>query len=156
MQWTRIEVDLSGLSAETDARLGVGELGLDATAENMHDEFVSSLPHLEEVQQRHESVISDLSNMIETSKSMSRNPQPVAEMLSEMGGSMVSREVTIPLPTAIPEELIIETMVDDSRNLVRLIAPERFGGVIRHFSLSDGDSIVGARWSDGKLVLKLD
>ena len=69
-----------------------------------------------------------------------------------MGG----REITIPLPTALPEELLVESVNQEGGALVRLIVPERFGGIIKHFSLGEGDSIVGAKWSNGKLVLELN
>ncbi|MFL2493402.1 MAG: hypothetical protein ACJ0HH_01430 [Candidatus Thalassarchaeum sp.] len=156
MSWSRIRVEMPGSSAETDARLGIGESGLDATAEQIHGEFMGSIPHLDEVRQEHQSVISDLSNSVEVSKTMSREIQPVGKILSELGGSMGDREITLPLPTALPEDLVVESMTRDGGALVRLMVPERFGGIVRHFSLADGDSIVGARWSNGKLVLELN
>ena len=143
-------------SAQTDARLDIGASGLDATAEQMHGEFMGSIPHLEEVKQEHRAVISNLSNSVEASKTMSRDIQPVEEMLSELGGSIDGREIAIPLPTALPEELVGESMTQGGGALVRLIAPERFGGIIRHFSLAEGDSIVGARWLNDELLLKLN
>ena len=156
MQWSRIQVELLGSSAETDSRLEIGESGLDATAEQIHSEFIGSAPHLDEVRHEHQSVISDLSNSVEASKTVSRDFRPVGEILSELGGTMGGREITIPLPTALPEELLVESVNQDEGALVRLIAPERFGGIIKHFSLSEGDSIVGAKWSNGKLVLELN
>ena len=156
MQWSRIQVEMPSSSAVSDARLGVGESGLDATAEQMHDDFIGSIPHLDEVREEHHAVISELSQAMEAARAVSRELQPLGELLSELGGSMGEREITIPLPTAKPGELVIETMTEDGGELVRLIAPERFGGTIRHFSLPEGDSIVGARWSDGELVLELN
>ena len=156
MQWSRIQVVLPGSSAEADALLDIGKSGLDVTAEQTHSEFMGSAPHLDEVIQEHKSVISDISNSVESSKTMSRDFRPVGEILSELGGTMGGREITIPLPTALPEELLVESVNQDGGALVRLIAPERFGGIIKHFSLSEGDSIVGAKWSNGKLVLELN
>ena len=156
MQWSRIRVEMPGTSSKTDARLEIGESGLDATAEQMHEEFIDSVPYLEEVRQEHESVISELSNSIEDSKMFSRELRPVGEILSELGGKFSGREISIPLPKTIPDELVVESMNREGRELVRLIAPERFGGIIRSFSLGDGDSIVGARWMDGRLVLELN
>ena len=156
MQWSRIQVEMPSSSAVSDARLGVGESGLDATAEQMHDDFIGSIPHLDEVREEHHAVISELSQAMEAARAVSRELQPLEELLSELGGSMGEREITIPLPTAKPGELVIETMTEDGGELVRLIAPERFWGTIRHFSLTEGDSIVGARWADGELVLELN
>tara|TARA_A100001037_G_scaffold202018_1_gene180566 strand:+ start:28403 stop:28873 length:471 start_codon:yes stop_codon:yes gene_type:complete len=156
MQWSRIQVEMPDSSAQIDASLGVVESGLDATAEQMHDKFMGSIPHLEEVRNEHWAVVSDLSNSVEASKMMSRDFQPIGEMLSEFGGSMGDREISIPLPSTVPDQLVIETGTEGSENLVRLIAPERFGGSIKQFSLNDGDSIAAARWSDGSLVLELN
>ncbi len=156
MQWSRIHVEMPHSSSEADARLEIGDSGLDATAEQMHGEFMSSSPHLEETMKEHESVISDLSKSIEASKTMSRDFRPVGEILSELGGEISGREISIPLPTSLPEDLVVESINQEEGALVRLIAPERFGGIIRHFSLNEGDSIAGARWSNGRLVLELN
>ena len=53
MEWSRIQVEMPDSSVEVDARLGVGESGLDSTAEQMHGEFMGSIPHLEEVKEEH-------------------------------------------------------------------------------------------------------
>ena len=79
MQWSRIQVEMPDSSIEVDARLGVGESGLDSTAEQMHGEFMGSIPHLEEVKQEHQEVISDLSKSVRASKDMSREIQPVGD-----------------------------------------------------------------------------
>ncbi len=156
MQWSRIYIEMPDSGSEKDAYLEIGNSGLDATAEQIHGEFMGSAPHLEEAMQGHESVMSDLSNSIEASKTMSRDFQSVGEILSELGGVMSGREISIPLPTSVPENLVVESINQEEGALVRLIAPERFGGIIRHFSLSEGDSIAGARWSSGRLVLELN
>ena len=75
MQWSRIQVEMPDSSIEADARLGVGESGLDSTAEQMHGEFMGSNTHLEEVKQEHQAVISDLSESVMASKDMSREIQ---------------------------------------------------------------------------------
>ena len=88
MQWSRIQVEMPSSSAVSDARLGVGESGLDATAEQMHDDFIGSIPHLDEVREEHHAVISELSQAMEAARAVSRELQPLGELLSELGGSM--------------------------------------------------------------------
>ena len=100
MQWSRIQVEMPSSSAVSDARLGVGESGLDATAEQMHDDFIGSIPHLDEVREEHHAVISELSQAMEAARAVSRELQPLGELLSELGGSMGAVSYThLTLPT---------------------------------------------------------
>ena len=120
----------------------------------MHEEFLSDLPHLEEVRGEHAKVVSDVSEPIEAAKSLARDIQPLDEMLAELGGSLSADRISIPLPSTLPEELVVERLANERGDVVRLIAPERFGGILRKFALPEGSALTRAVWSEGELSLE--
>ena len=134
MQWTRVKVEMLGLKGHALDSLGITTSGLDVGAEQMHEEFLADLPHLDEVRSEHTRVVSDVSEPIEAAKSLTRDIQPLGEMLAELGGSLSADRISIPLPSAIPEGLVVERLASEQGELVRLIAPERFGGILRQFA----------------------
>ncbi len=144
-----------GPSAHATDPLGITTSGLDVGAEQMHEEFLADLPHLDEVRREHAKVISDVSEPIETAKSLAREIQPLDEMLAELGGSLSADRISIPLPSAIPDSLVVERLASEQGELVRLIAPERFGGIMRQFALPEDRAITRAVWSEGELRLEI-
>ena len=144
-----------GPSAHATDPLGITTPGLDVGAGQMHEEFLADLPHLDEVRREHAKVISDVSEPIETAKSLAREIQPLDEMLEELGGSLSADRISIPLPSAIPDSLVVERLASEQGELVRLIAPERFGGIMRQFALPEERALTRAVWSEGELRLEI-
>ncbi len=144
-----------GASGHEPHPLGITTPGLDAGAEQMHAEFLADLPHLDEIRSEHARVISDVSEPIETAKSLAREIQPLDEMLAELGGSMSADSISIPLPSTLPDGLVIERLESERGELIRLIAPERFGGILRQFAMPDDRRLARAVWSDGELRLEI-
>ena len=155
MQWSRVQVEMLGPSTHATGRLDLTTSGLDVGAEQMHEEFLADLPHLDEVRSEHTRVISDVSEPIETAKSLARDVQPLDEMLAELGGSLSTDRISIPLPSAIPGDLVVERLASEQGELVRLIAPERFGGIMRQFALPDDRGLTRAIWAEGELRLEI-
>ena len=62
----------------------------------------------------------------------------------------------IDLDTDSLTELSVTTSIDDGRRLVRVIAPERFGGMIRTLSVPASMDVESAIISDGVLHLNFD
>ena len=52
--------------------------------------------------------------------------------------------------------LTVTTCIDDERRLVRVIVPERFGGMIRTLSIPAAMDVESAKISDGALHLSFD
>jgi hypothetical protein len=44
--------------------------------------------------------------------------------------------------------------LEEGNQIVRLISPERFGGMLRTFRLPQGEVIMGANWEDGVLTMR--
>ena len=144
-----------GPSGHAPGPLSTTTPGLDVGAEQMHEEFLADLPHLDEVRSEHARVVSDVSEPIKTAKSLARDIQSLDEMLAELGGSLSADRISIPLPSAIPDGLVVERLASEQGELVRLIAPERFGGIMRQFTLPEDRVLTRAVWSEGELSLEI-
>ena len=153
MPWSRIEIEV-----EDDEEESVGvdplKIGVDVDAQQMHELFLGGLPHLSEVQDRHEEILDGVSSTVGDAKALARAAVPIGDFLAEIGGEWSGSEVRIPLPSSFPEGVVVETLLEEEEQIVRLIAPERFGGMLRTFRLPTGEAITGANWEDGVLTMR--
>ncbi|MBI87793.1 MAG: hypothetical protein CMB67_02025 [Euryarchaeota archaeon] len=150
MEWTKVSIRTDEDSATGDLGLEGLKLDLDSDAESMHREFLRGLPHLSEVQERHRGVVSDVS-----AKPLEGSISTLGEFLSEFGGEWEGSEVRIPLPTSMRDEVLVHTKKEGGRQLVRLISPERFGGILKTFDLPEGTGIAEVFWEGDYLSMRL-
>ena len=151
MEWTRVNVQADDDPVEDSHDFGDLKIGLDTDAESMHEAFLQSLPHLSEVQERHIGVLSDVE-----SRALSSTVSSLGDFLAEFGGEWSESEIRIPLQAEFREEIVVDAKEEAGSQLVRIIAPERFGGMLRSFRLPDGRSITGASLEGEILSIKLD
>ena len=150
MEWTRIDV-------QSDSEMGsIGSLadlkvGLDTDAESMHRGFLNELPHLSEVMEMHGSLVSDIE-----SRALSDSVSTLGEFVSEFGGEWSESEIRLPLSNANKRDFAIETTNENDSQIVRMISPERFGGLIRTFRLPRGMVVSGAIWEGEFITIKFD
>tara|TARA_B100001250_G_scaffold408730_1_gene431663 strand:+ start:305 stop:757 length:453 start_codon:yes stop_codon:yes gene_type:complete len=150
MEWTRVDVQ-SDAGIEATGVLADLKVGLDTDAESMHIEFLNELPHLSEVMEVHNSVVSDIESRV-----MSDSVSTLGEFVSEFGGEWTESEIRLPLKTANKSKFAIDTTIEDDSQIVRVISPERFGGLIRKFRLPEGRSVSKAIWEGEFISIKLD
>ena len=79
MEWTRVDVQSD---AEMGAIGGLADLkvGLDTDAESMHRVFLDELPHLSEVIEMHNSVVSEVESRV-----IGESISTLGEFVSEFG-----------------------------------------------------------------------
>ena len=150
MEWTRVHVGSDEISGEKVYSFDDLKIGLDTDAESMHQNFLKALPQLEEVKNRHNQMLSNLE-----SRELNRTVSTLGDFLSEFGGEWSDPLIRIPLSMADREGVILEIGREESTELVRIISPERFGGMIRTFTIPDRKSLVSANWEDECLTLRL-
>jgi len=149
MEWTRVDI-------QSDAGMASGgledlKLGLDTDAESMHMGFLNELPHLSEVMEIHNSLVSDIESRV-----MSDSVSTLGEFVSEFGGEWSESEIRLPLKTTNKSDFTIDTTIENDSQLVRVISPERFGGLIKTFRLPEGRSVSKAIWEGEFISIKLD
>ncbi len=152
--WRKVEVEGSKtLGEELDDNL---DRGLDINAETMHQRFLADLPHLESAKSNHNEVLTQISDKIDESKTHSRSLDSQSVAFEELDREAAKAGFDIDLDTDSLTELSVTTSIDDGRRLVRVIAPERFGGMIRTLSVPASMDVESAIISDGILHLNFD
>tara|TARA_B100000029_G_scaffold263940_1_gene260097 strand:+ start:80 stop:541 length:462 start_codon:yes stop_codon:yes gene_type:complete len=152
--WRKVEVEGSKtLGEELDDNL---DRGLDIDAETMHQRFLADLPHLESAKSNHNEVLTQISGRIDESKEHSRSLNSQSVAFEELDRKAAKAGFDIDLDTDSLTELSVTTSIDDGRRLVRVIAPERFGGMIRTLSVPASMDVESAIISDGVLHLNFD
>ena len=152
--WRKVEVVGSEtLGEELDDDL---DRGLDIDAETMHQRFLADLPHLESAKNNHNEVLTQISGRIDESKTNSRSLDSDSVAFDELDRETAKAGFDIHLDMDSLTELSVTTSIDDGRRLVRVIAPERFGGMIRTLSVPASMDVESAIISDGVLHLNFD
>ena len=150
MEWTRVDIQ-SDAGIEATGGLADLKLGLDTDAESMHMGFLNQLPHLSEVMEIHNSLVSDIESRV-----MSDSVSTLGEFVSEFGGEWSESEIRLPLKTTNKRGVAIDTSIENEFQLVRVVSPERFGGLIKTFRLPEGRSVSKAIWEGEFISIKLD
>ena len=150
MEWTRVDIQ-SDAGIEATGGLADLKLGLDTDAESMHMGFLNELPHLSEVMEVHNSIVSDIESRV-----MSDSISTLGEFVSEFGGEWSESEIRLPLKTTNKRGFAIDTSIENESQLVRVVSPERFGGLIKTFRLPEGRSVSKAIWEGDFISIKLD
>ena len=150
MEWTRVDVQ-SDSEIESIGSLADLKVGLDTDAESMHRGFLNELPHLSEVMEMHGSLVSDIE-----SRALSDSVSTLGEFVSEFGGEWSESEIRLPLSNANKRDFAIETTNENDSQIVRMISPERFGGLIRTFRLPRGMVVTSAIWEGEFITIKFE
>ena len=152
--WRKVEVlGSETLGEELDDNL---DRGLDIDAETMHQQFLADLPHLESAKNNHNEVLTQISGRIDESKTNSRSLDSDSVAFDELDREAAKGGFDISLDMDSLTELSVTTSIDDGRRLVRVIAPERFGGMIRILSVPASMDVDSAILADGILHLNFD
>ena len=99
----------------------------------------------------HNSVVSEAESRV-----VSESISTLGEFVSEFGGEWSGSEIRLPLQTTEKSEIAIDTMIENNSQIVRMISPERFGGLVRKFRLPKGRSVAEAIWEGEFISIKLD
>lgn len=152
--WRKVHVvGYNDLEEAVDEHL---DRGLDIDAEAMHQRFLADLPHLESAKSNHDEILTHISGKIEHSKKHTRTFDSDSIAFDELDKESAKAGFEINLDIESLTSLTVTTSIDDEKRLVRIIAPERFGGMIRTLSIPAAMDVESAKISDGTLHLSFD
>lgn len=152
--WRKVDVVGSEtLGEELEDNL---DRGLDMDAETMHQRFLADLPHLESAKNNHNEVLTKISDRIYEAKTHSRSLDSQSVAFEELDRDTAKEGFDIILDKGSLTQLSVTTAIEDGRRLIRVIAPERFGGMIRTLSVPSTMDVESAIISDGVLHLSFD
>ena len=122
----------------------------------MHQRFLADLPHLESAKSNHNDILKHISGRIDESKTHSRSFESPGVAFDELDKESAQAGFDINLDIESLTGLSVTTLIDEERRLVRVIAPERFGGMVRTLSVPATMDVESAILSDGVLHLSFD
>ena len=152
--WER--VDIEGIENLRVTSSEGAEHGLDVSAESMHQLFLADLPHLDSVRRNHGNVVEMVSGSVESSMTAARSFETPNISFDELDEKSARAGFDITLETESLTDLMVSTSINDGRRLVRVIAPERFGGLGHTLSMPPALTIDTAVLDGEILRLKFD
>ncbi len=155
MDWTTIEfVSLSEDETKVDAEPILA--GLTATPSDLHDAFLSDLPHLAETQAAHASILATASEGVEAHFAEIHSLQTAEVAIASLGGFREGDALVLPLSGAIQERVQLEMSSQGDLTALRLNAEGEEGTILtRTFTLPPGTELARAGWRGNELVLDL-
>ncbi len=129
------------------------EYGLDVTAEMMHQRFLSEMSHLEAVRLSHERIVAEAASTVDSSRASLRGVDSPSQAFEALDGSVVETGFDLELNVESLTDLSVSTSIIDGERTVRIIAPERFGGMIHTLSLPPALDVEAATLTEGTLSL---
>ena len=155
MDWTTVELDSMPGNGHEDVAEPI-LAGLSAAPSDLHNAFLSDLPHLEETRAAHANVLQTVSEGIETHFSAVQQMQPADVAIASLGGFREGDALVLPLEGAIQDRVQLEMGNQGKDSALRLHVEGHNGEVIsRTFSLPAGTELARAGWRGNELILDL-
>ena len=149
--WQDIVIEGAGIIGGDDSD---AELGLDLTAKSMHERFLADMEHLDAVRLSHERIVAEVSGGVNASLTSARGFDSPSLAFDQLDGSVVETGFDLELNINSLTDLSVSTIVSNENRKVRIIAPERFGGLIHTLSLPPSVDVESATLNDGRLSLR--
>lgn len=153
MEWVRV---LIGEEESTDppmpALTGLHN-GLDSDASASHQRFFSDIPHMTEVIENHKRSTKKVLVPGNDSLGGYGSIKLFEETVTAIGTDSLRDGLEILLSKTLREEVLLQEATTESGQLVRLVAPEKFGGRIESFVLPNGTTLNEAYWDGDRLKI---
>ena len=107
MDWTNVElVSIPEMDEKANSEPILA--GLSATPSNLHDAFLTDLPHLQEIQNAHASHLATAGEEVEAHFSVLSNLQTADTAIATLGGFREGNSLVLPLQGAIQDRVQLE------------------------------------------------
>ena len=130
--------------------------GLVAAPSDLHDAFLSDIPHLAEAQAAHASVVETAGRGVEAHFAEVHSIQTADVAIANLGGFREGDALVLPLSGAIHERVQLEMGEQGEGRVLRLNAEGDEGvSFTRTFTLPPGTELARAGWRGNELILDL-
>ena len=155
LDWEKIEL-VSIPEDEHSAKPEPILAGLSAAPSDLHDAFLSDLPHLAEAQAAHASILETAGEGVEAHFAEVHSMETAEVAIANLGGFREGDALVLPLSGAIQERVQLEMGEQGNSKTLRLNA-EGDGGVsfTRTFTLPPGTELARAGWRGNELIIDL-
>ena len=155
MDWTTVELDSIPDSGEREAPEPI-LAGLSAAPSDLHNAFLSDLPHLAEAQSAHASILQTVGEGVESHFSTVQQMQSVDVVVANLGGFREGDALVLPLEGAIHDRVQLEIGNQGEYAAFRLNIEGENGELLsRTFALPPGTELARAGWRGNELILDL-
>ena len=155
MEWSKIDIEFLDINRSFTDELEEYPSGLDGNAETSHKEFIANTETFSELRREHLEFLNSNLNDTEDQKERLRNVHSISSLVDIFGGKWNPSEISLPIETMSPENIILERRISENTEYIRLIIPEKFGGVVNTFELPNGTNISSVKWERGTLKLAI-
>tara|TARA_Y100000589_G_C27181411_1_gene640938 strand:+ start:1520 stop:2026 length:507 start_codon:yes stop_codon:yes gene_type:complete len=156
MDWTNVElvsIPDQGEKAKPEPILA----GLSASPSNLHEAFLTDLPHLQETQNAHASLLATAGGEVEAHFSAISNLQTADTAIATLGGFREGDSLVLPLQGAIQDHVQLEMAIDGEITALKLQAEGVDGSKLsRTFTLPAGSQLAQAGWRGNSLILEFN
>lgn len=156
MDWTTVElvsIPDDGEQVEPVPILA----GLVANPSDLHDAFLTDLPHLQDAQIAHATLLETAGQEVDAHFSALSNLQTADTAVATLGGFREGDALVLPLQGAIQDRVELEIGKDGDTTALRLKAEGKDGvGFSRTFALPAGSQLAQAGWRGNNLILDLN
>ena len=156
MDWA--DVELIGIENEDEDVVREPLLaGLAASPSDLHEAFLSGLPHLQETRESHHAILETAGQTPEAHFSSIATMQTAEAAIGTMGGHREGDALVLPLSGAIRERVRLEIAKTDDFTALRINAESKQGAAISTtFALPVGSELGRAGWRGDELILDLN
>lgn len=155
MEWRPITIETSGKlpPVNEDEK---STMGLTASPEKLHQEFLADLGHLQEIHNSHIAAISENFNSVEANFDKTAGVISTTAMLNRFDGVQDESHIALPLHGCELSGVELSMTEIDGSSIVKLNVTSRAGDEIEQaFNLPQGRRLASASWDGGSLHLHL-
>ena len=153
MEWVRVSIGEEESNVPPMPALSGSYDGLDSDASSSHQRFFSNIPHMTEVIDNHERSTRKVLLPGNDSLGGYGSIKSFEERVTAIGAESLGDGLEIPLSKSVREEVLLQEATTESGHLIRLVAPEKFGGIIESFKLPTGTTLDEAFWDGDRLKI---
>ena len=153
MEWVKVSIGEKDSDVPKMPALSGSYDGLDSDASSSHQKFFTNIPHMTEVIENHERSTGKVLLPGNDSMGGYESIKSFEERVTVIGAESLGDGLQIPLSKSVREEVLLQEATTESGQLIRLVAPEKFGGRIESFKLPTGTTLNEAFWDGDKLKI---
>ena len=153
MEWVRVSIGEEESNVPPMPALSGSYDSLDSDASSSHQRFFSNIPHMTEVIGNHERSTKKVLFPGNDSMGGYGSIKSFEERVTAIGAESLGDGLEIPLSKSVREEVLLQEATTESGHLIRLVAPEKFGGIIESFKLPTGTTLDEAFWDGDRLKI---
>ena len=153
MDWVKVSIEERESNVSTVPALLGSDDGLDSDASSSHQRFFSEIPQMTEVIDNHERFTRRVLVPGNGSLGGYSSIESFEERITAIGTDSLGDGLEIPLSKSVRGEVLLQQAITESGHLIRLVAPEKFGGRIESFKLPTGTTLNEAFWDGDELKI---